>query len=302
MKLRDIALLFLLASIWGASFLFIRVAVHDFGAPTLVAVRVLLAAVVLIAIVTFMRQPTQLKAHWRKFLFLGAVNSALPFTMIATAELNLTASFAAILNATTPLFAAIVSWLWLKDPLTSRKLMGLALGLVGVTIVVGWSPFELTSPVLLSIGMMFIASFAYGTGTVYSKKAFVGVPTFTMAIGQQLGAGIIMLPLAFASPPTQVPSTGATIALLALAIVCTAFAYLIYFTLVRNVGATNTSTVTMLVPFFGILWGALFLNETIGVGQLVGFGVILFSLSLVTGINPFAQKKVVPVAVASGAD
>lgn len=293
MKLRDMATLLLLASIWGASFLFIKIGAHAFGAWVLVALRVLIASAVLFGVAQLLRQPTTLRAHWKPFLALGLVNSAIPFTLIATAELQLPASFAAILNATTPLFTSIIAFFWLKDPLTPKKLFGLAFGLVGVVMVVGWSPFELTPPVLTAILMMFGASFSYGVGTVYSKQGFSGVNTMTMAIGQQLGAGAIITPFALASLPTEPPTLGDVGAVLALAILCTAFAYILYFTLVRRVGATNTSTVTMLVPFFGILWGAIFLNESIEWGQVVGFLVILFSLTLVTGLrlSPLSQLR-----------
>lgn len=294
MKARDVGMLFLLASIWGASFLFIRMAVHDFGAPLLVAVRVILGGFILLGVARLTHQQTQLRANWGKFLLLGAINSALPFTMIATAEIYLTASFAAILNATTPFFAALMSWLVLKDALTPRKIAGLLVGLVGVAMVVGWSPLELTTEVWLAIGMMFVGSFAYGAGTVYSKKSFVGVSPFSMAVGQQLGSGALMLPLALVNLPTQTPSLPATLAVLALAVVCTAVAYVLFFTLVSRVGPTNTSTVTMLVPFFGILWGALFLGETVEVGQLLGFALILVALTQVTGLKLSWGSKPTP--------
>jgi drug/metabolite transporter (DMT)-like permease len=294
MKARDVGMLFALASIWGASFLFIRMAVHDYGAPLLVLVRVLLGGLILLGVARLTRQPTQLRAHWGKFLLLGAVNSALPFTMIASAEIHLTASFAAILNATTPFFAALMSWLVLKDALTPRKIVGLLVGLVGVAMVVGWSPLELTPEVLLAIGMMFVGSCAYGVGTVYSKKSFAGVSPFTMAIGQQLGSSVLMLPLALATLPTEVPSTSATLAVLALAVLCTAVAYVLFFTLVSRVGPTNTSTVTMLVPFFGILWGALFLGEAVEIGQLFGFALILVALTQVTGFKLGWRKEPSP--------
>jgi drug/metabolite transporter (DMT)-like permease len=294
MKPRDVAMLFVLGAIWGASFLFIRIAVPVFGPTALVTYRVFLAAIALMLYASVTGQKLTIRAYARQFLVLGALNAAVPFTLISFAELYLPASLASILNSITPLFTAILSVFFLSDPLTPKKIAGLLLGIVGVSLVVGWSPFELNSDTLISVGAMLVASLFYGMGTVFAKRTFKGLSTLTMAIGQQLGAGVVLLPLAIINFPTTM-TMEAFIPATILGLLCTAFAYLLYFTLVKNVGATNTTSVTMIVPFFGILWGAMFLGESLQVGQILGFGVILVALTLVTGVQ-LRKSKEVPVS------
>lgn len=286
------ALLLLLGAIWGSSFLFISLAVKVFGPTPLVLYRVLLAGATLLLYARISRQRLTLRENWRKFIVLGAINAAIPFSLIAFAELSLPASFASILNSVTPMFAAILSVFLLNDGLYPRRIAGLLLGVVGVALVVGWSPFELTPITLLAIAAMLVASFFYGLGTVYSKLAFRGVSTLTMAAGQQLGAGLVMTPLAVINLPDTM-TAAALIPATLLSLVGTALAYLIYFRLVASAGATNTSSVTLIVPLFGILWGVLLLNETLTAGTLLGFGVILVSLVLITGVGLPARKPAI---------
>ena len=275
----------LLAAIWGASFIFISVAAPSFGAFPLVATRVLLAAVILIIYATISRQRFwgDLVKHWRLFFVLGLVNSAIPFTLITTAELELPAAIAAILNAVTPFCSAIVAAVWLGVPFTARKVAGTLLGLVGVGFVVGLSPVPLTTPVLLAFLMMIGASMAYGTGANYSNVKFKGVAPLTLAIGQQLFSGVILLPLAILFPPQGEIPLNALFSVIGLAVISTALAYVIFFNLIARIGATNMTTVTLLVPFFSVLWQAIFLNDPLGGGPIIGLLVIVVSLLLITG-------------------
>ncbi|NOK63246.1 MAG: DMT family transporter [Chloroflexi bacterium AL-W] len=283
--IRHLGMLIVLAALWGASFLFIRVAAPVLGPFLLVVVRVLLASGVLWLYALLMKHHITMDGRWRQFVLLGTLNAAMPFTLIAIAELQLTASLAAILNATTPLFAALVAAVWINDALTLKQSFGLLLGLCGVTIVVGWSPLPLTVPVLLSVGASLTAAFFYGLGGVYAKVTFAGTSPLTMATLQQLWAGVVVLPLVVVAPPQQVPSFGIVLAVLVLAILCTALAYLLYFRLLTEVGPTSTLSVTFLVPVFGVFWSALFLQEALRAGQFVGLGIILVSLVLVTGVR-----------------
>jgi len=285
MKLRDLGLLFLLAAMWGASFLFIRLAAPALGPTVLVTARVFIAGFALLIYARMIRHDLAVRKHWRKFLLLGALNASIPFTLIATAELELTASFGAILNATTPLFGALIAAVWLKDALTARKIAGLVLGISGVAVAVGWSPIPLNLTVLLSIGASLLGAFFYGLGGVYSKVAFKGTPPLSISIGQALGAGIGLLPLALANPPQSVPPTLVIFSVLMLALPCTALAYLIYFRLIASAGPTSAMSVTFIVPVFGMIWGRIFLDEPIGAGLVTGFAVILAGLLLVTGVR-----------------
>jgi drug/metabolite transporter (DMT)-like permease len=297
MKLRDFAMLMFLASIWGASFLFIHIAVPVFGPVPLVTFRVLLAGAILLGYAYFKKETLDYRSNWKQFILLGTLNSAIPFSLIAFASLHLNTSTTALLNTSTPLFTAILSAFLLKDAFTPQKVVGLVLGVIGVGFVVGWSPFDLSTTTILAIGASLSAGFFYGLGTVFAKSHFQKIPAVTMAIGQQFGAGLVLTPFAVTNLPSTM-TTDALIPAIILGVLCTAFAYLLYFTLVRNAGATNTSTVTLLVPVFSIVWAAIFLGEEIQPGQIFGFTIILVGLVLLTGLytNFVKTKRDVKIA------
>lgn len=295
MKRHDAALLLLLAALWGASFLFVRVAVPVLGPFPLVAARVALGGTILFCYALFIGQRLDWRKNAWRYLLIGLFNNAIPFTLIATAQLNLTASFAALLNATTPLFSAIIAAVWLNDRLTAAKLVGLVLGMVGVAIVVGWQPEALDSAHLISVGLMLGATFSYGIAAVYGKIAFKGGQPIATATGQLLSSSLLMLPLAAINLPQQ-PIQPVTVAAMGgLAILSTAIAYIIYFHLIGSAGPTSAASVTLLIPFFSSLWGAVFLNEQLFVNEILGFGVILIGLCLVTGL----WKQIIPKAAVS---
>jgi drug/metabolite transporter (DMT)-like permease len=282
---RDLGALFLLGALWGASFLFIRVAVPALGPFALMELRVGFAAAVLALCAAVVGRLPQLRVRWKEFLFIGALNAAIPFSLIAAAEIYLTASLAAILNSTTVLFTAVVAAVWANETLTVRKAVGVVLGIFGVVVLVGWDPIALNGVVLLAVGAMLAASLSYGLGAVYIKRTFIGIPPLGMAIGQLTGAATLLLPLAIVSLPEERPSAAVTLSVLGLALLSTAVAYMLYFRLIGNVGPTSTVTVTLLVPVFGLLFGVVLLDEPFGPGTLVGLGIILSSVVLVTGIG-----------------
>ena len=293
MNVRDLGTLFLLAALWGGSFVFIRVAVPALGPALLMELRVFLAAAALVSYAVAVGRLGGFRSRWKRFLVLGGLNAALPFTLIAAAEINLSASLAAILNSTTPLFTAVVAALWMGESLTARKIAGLLLGVAGVTVLVGWNQQPVSGVVVLSVCASLAAALAYGLGGVYAKRAFSGAPPLTMAVGQQVAAAAILLPLA-ATLPEEAPSSTVAFSVLALALLSTALAYLLYFRLIANVGPTKTLTVTFLVPVFGVLFGVLLLGEPFGPGTLLGMGIVLASVALVAGVNlgvPGRAKK-----------
>lgn len=287
---RDLGALVLLSALWGASFIYIRVAVPALGPFVLVELRVGLAAVVLALCAALVGRLPKLRRRWRQFVLLGAVNVAIPFSLISTAEINLTASLAAILNSTTVMFTAVVAAVWMGDALTARKLVGVALGIVGVTVLVGWDPITMNWTVALSVGAMLAASLAYALGSVYAKRTFADSPPLAIASGQLTAAAMLMLPLAAVSAPEQSPSTIVVLSVLGLALPSTAVAYMLYFRLIANVGPTSTSTVTLLVPLFGLLFGVVLLDEPVGVGTLAGLVLILSSVTLITGLGATRPK------------
>jgi len=287
---RDLGALLLLSALWGASFIFIRVAVPALGPFVLVELRVGLAAVALALCAAFLGRLPKLRVRWRQFALLGMVNVAIPFSLISTAEINLTASLAAILNSTTVMFTAVVAAVWMGDALTARKVVGVVLGIVGVTVLVGWDPIVMNWVVVLSVGAMLAASLAYALGSVYAKRTFAGSPPLAIAIGQLTAAATLILPLAAVSVPDERPSTIVVLSVLGLALTSTAVAYMLYFRLIENVGPTSTATVTLLVPLFGLLFGVVLLDEPVGLGTLAGLVLILSSVTLITGLGRARQK------------
>ncbi|HZC83297.1 MAG TPA: DMT family transporter [Rubrobacter sp.] len=290
MRPRDFAGLIMLGVLWGGSFLFIRVAVPALGPFLLVELRVGLAAAALFLYALAAGSMPKIRGRWRSFLVLGFLNAAVPFSLISAAEIHLTASLAAILNSTTVMFTAIVAAVWMGDALTARKAIGIVLGIVGVSVLVGWDPLPLNGIVLLAVAAMLLASLSYALGATYAKQSFSGIPPIGMALGQLGGAVALLLPLAVVSLPERAPSTVVTFSMLGLAFLSTAVAYLIYFRLIENVGPTSTVTVTLLVPVFGLLFGVLLLEEPFGPGTLAGLGIILTSVVLITGIAPRKSK------------
>lgn len=290
MGARDLGALLLLSALWGASFIFIRVAVPALGPFVLVELRVGLAAVALALCAVLLGRLPKLRARWRQFALLGTVNAAIPFSLISAAEINLTASLAAILNSTTVMFTALVAAVWMGDALTARKVVGVVFGIIGVAVLVGWDPITLDWIVVLSVGAMLAASLSYALGAVYAKQTFAGSPPLAIAIGQMTAATMLVLPLAAVSLPDERLSTTVVLSVLGLALLSTAVAYMLYFRLIENVGPTSTSTVTLLVPLFGLLFGVLLLDEPVGLGTLAGLVLILSSVTLVTGLGAARPK------------
>nr|MDQ3643496.1 DMT family transporter [Actinomycetota bacterium] len=211
---RDLAALVTLGALWGASFLFIRVAVPALGPFVLVGLRVGLAALVLALFAVATRRALKLRGLWVPLLFLGFANTAVPFSLISAAEVNLTASLAAILNSTTVLFTALVAAVWLGDSLTSRKIVGVLLGIFGVAVLVGWDPLPLSPVVLLSVAAVLGASLCYGVGAVFTKRTFAGIPPLTLAVGQQTAAAGVMIPIALTDLPNETPSVAVALCVL----------------------------------------------------------------------------------------
>jgi drug/metabolite transporter (DMT)-like permease len=225
-----------------------------------------------------------LRERWRDYLVIGTINSALPFALYAFAEQSVSASTAAILNATSPFFGALVAALWIKEPLTLRQLAGMALGVGGVVWLVGWHGEPLTSSVIVAIFACLAAALCYGIASVYTKVRMSGVPSTSTALYSQLGAAVVLAPALSATPLPAPPSVLVTVNLLALAVASTAYAYRLYFRLIANVGPTRALTVTFLIPLFGVLWGVLFLSEPLGANMIVG-GVLILAGTWLTSLT-----------------
>ncbi len=277
------ALIFtLLAALWGGSFLFMRISAPVLGPFVVTSTRVWLAAIVLLIIAVISKQRLKPTIPWYKFLFAGAINSAIPFSCIAFAEMHINASLASILNATTPLFAALLSVLAYKESYRPRQYIGFAIGLMGVILLVGWSPLENSLAEYIAIAATLIAAFSYAVGGLYVYRHFSGENPLLLAIGQMLGAGLVLLPFTIGQLPTAMPDLHVLLALGCLGIFSTALAYVLYFYLIKVLGASKALTVTYLTPFFGILWAYLFLIEPITLAMVAGLIIILLGIFLVS--------------------
>ncbi|MEO8135399.1 MAG: DMT family transporter [Betaproteobacteria bacterium] len=284
MKRHDLVDLLLLATLWGGSFLFMRIAVPAFGPLAMVEVRVAVASLVLVAIVLRQRQAGDLIVHWWPLTVVGAVNSAIPFTLFGYALLSLSAGFGAILNATAPLFGAVIAFLWLHERLPPLRIAGLVIGFSGVTLLVWGKPSFQAGGDGWAIFAVLCATISYGIGPNYAKRNLGSVPPLVIATGSQIAAALLVLPLAVIEWPAQQPGLGAWLAVIALGVACTGFAYILYFRLIANIGPSRAIAVTFLIPAFGMLWGALFLGETVTLWMVLGCAVILVGTALATGV------------------
>ncbi|MDD1794751.1 DMT family transporter [Enterovibrio sp. ZSDZ42] len=280
---KDSLELVLLAALWGASFILIRYAVPEFGPFSLILVRVGLAASLLLPVLIVRRQFPVLKAHWFHACVVGLFSSAVPFLLFAYAMMSVTGSFASIVNAGTPIWGAIIAYLWLGESMTRNRVFGLLLGVVGVVILV-WGKLDfgdqgLGFPVLAVLG----ATFMYGIAASYTKRFLHDIPPLVTATGSQIGATLSLLPFGIYFWPDAAPSGAGWIAAMVLGFASTGFAYVIFFRLIANVGPANTMTVTFLIPLFAAVWGAMFLGEVITIRMMLGALTIFLGTALATG-------------------
>jgi drug/metabolite transporter (DMT)-like permease len=286
--------LLVLAALWGASFLFIRVGVAEFGVAPLMALRVGIGALCLLIVLAARRPLRESAATFRArawpLLVVGILNSAAPFCLFAYAELTLPAGVTSVINASTPLWGALVAFLWLKDRLSALRTVGLAVGFAGVLLLV-WNQVDSpagashTAPLAtaLAAGAALGATLLYGIAANYTKRYLSGVDALSVAAGTMTGATLVLVPFAVVAWPAAPVSLHAWAAVVGLGVACTGVAYLLYFHLLAVAGPARAITVTFVIPIFGILWGALFLGETVSPGMLAGCVVIVVGTALATG-------------------
>jgi drug/metabolite transporter (DMT)-like permease len=281
---RDVVELLVLAALWGAAFLFMRIAAPVFGPIALVFIRVAGAALLLLPLLAARGELAALGRHWRTIAVVGLVNSALPFLCFAYAALSLTAGLSAIFNSATPLFAAIVAWLWLGDRLTPLRVVGLAMGFAGV-LWLGWDKAEFTpGGTAWAIGACLLATMSYGIAPNLTKRHLAGVPPLAVAAGSQVAAALLLALPALVAWPTAAPSAHAWLVAGLLSIFGTGLAYILYFRLIAHAGPTNAVAVTYLVPLFAVLWGGVFLDERLTPTIVAGCAVIFIGTALATGV------------------
>lgn len=291
MKIKDALDLLILSALWGASFLFMRIATPEFGPVVLAALRVGIGTLVLLPILMWHADFGALKDNWGKLTWTGILNTAIPFMLFPFSTLYLTAGFTAILNATAPIFTVLIAWIWFSTKLDAGRIVGFVVGIGGVVVLV-WdkASFDLGG-VSLAILAAIVASVFYGIGGNYTKKYLQGVSSLAVATGCQLAATVVLLPGAIALWPDGPVSARAWLAVIAMGVFSTGFAYILYFRLIANVGPSSAITVTYLVPGFAVLWGAMFLGETVTSSMVIGCAIILAGTSLATGMLPIGKKQ-----------
>jgi len=288
MRLREVADLVLLAAIWGSSFLFIRIAAPAFGPVALVEVRMVSGALVLLPLLAAGVGLGALRTHARPIALISVINFALPFVLVTYAMLTLTAAFASLLNGTVPMWTALIAALWFGERVRPAQWLGLAVGAIGVGVLVGdritlggagtaWTGTIAVGAALL--GMMF-----YGLSANVAKRTLGGVPPLATATGSQIGAAVLLAPLAAVTWPADNPSIGSWSAAIVLGVLCTGFAHVLFFRLIERVGAMRAANVTYLIPLFATLWGTLFLAEPLTLRLVTGGAILLAGTALALGV------------------
>ena len=275
MRRADIARLLALAIIWSASFVFIRVLAPVLGPVWVATARLLLGGAALSLAFLALRRHGDVRQHWRAYLFVGVLNSSLPFLLFAYAALELPASYLVILNAALPLFGAVASAVWLDEPLTTGKVAGLAAGVAGVMLVSRAGPIVPDAAFGVAVAASLGAVLCYALAGVWLKRRGVSLQPIAVAGWSQLLGGLALLPFAAFAPVHGAITLGVIINVLLLALVCSAVAYVLYFRLIADVGPTRAMTVTFLMPAFGMLWGHWFLDETITMPMVAGAALVV---------------------------
>jgi drug/metabolite transporter (DMT)-like permease len=295
MNRRYLPMLVLLALIWGSSFMFIKVAVRDLDPATLVLGRLGVAALTLAVVVPLALGGTltrsELLAHWPWLAVIGLLNTAVPFWLLSWGETRIDSGLASIIQASVPIFNALLAFGFFHNQrVTGRSLVGVAVGFVGVALLVGAQPQAKILGALAVVGM----ATCYAAGGLLAKHHLSDVRPQAVALGTTLVAAMAMLPTGIAFAPHHVPGWEPIGSVVFLGVVGTAFAYLLFYTIIAGAGAAYASLVTYLVPPVALAYGAVFLDEGIGWPAVVGLVLILTGVALGTA----RRRRVVPVRAA----
>ena len=293
----DIVRLLSLAAIWGASFLFMRIIAPVIGTIPTAFFRVSIAATGLLVILAMMRVSWDFQGKFKTVLLLGVINSGIPATMYSVAAQVLPAGYSAIFNATTPLMGVLIGGLFFSERLTPSKIAGVCLGLFGVGVLTRAGPVAFDMELLMGALACLLATTCYGFAGFLARRWLDqrgGLDSRLAALGSMLGASLFLLPLfawsAIRHPPVSWGGWPVWLSLLGLGLVCTAFAYILYFRLLTSIGPVKSMTVTFMIPPFGVLWGALLLDEPLSMAHLYGGLLIAGALWLVLRPGKLAKS------------
>ena len=287
--------LVLLGMLWGASFLFMRIGAPEFGALPAASVRVAIATLFLLPLLLARGDWSSFRQYWKPALSIGVLNSGLPFAFFCFALLTINSGLAAVLNATVPMFGALVAWGFFGERPDRSRTLGLVIGFAGVAMLAGRSAGLQSGAdedaARWAIGACLAACICYAFAASLTRKHLSGVPPLATATGSQIGATLALALPAIWLWPAQMPSLKAWLALLALGTACTGLAYILFFKLISNVGPAKTLTVTFVVPVFALFYGAVFLGETL-TPWMLGCGlVVVCGTALATGLLRLPERK-----------
>ncbi len=284
----------LLALLWGSSFLFMREGAHEFGPFATAWVRISLAALILTPVLIWRREVRVLKQHWRPALSSGLLNAGIPFACYAYALMHINTGLTSILNATTPLFGALIAWVWLGDKLNVTRALGLALGFTGVVLlandVPGGISFKAGGSGFAVVACL-VATFCYGVAGSFTKRYLHNVPSLVTTTGSLWGASLGLTVPALLSWPSDMPSLHAWGALGIAGLLCTALAYVLYFRLMARTGPARAMTVTYLIPVFANVFGVIFLDEMVTHWMMECALVIVLGTALASGLIQRKKPK-----------
>lgn len=276
-----------LAFLWGSSFLFMRTGAQAFGPFATAFVRIGLGALALTPLLLWQGHLRSMAGHWRALTLAGALNSALPFSLYSYALLSISTGLSSILNASTPLFGALIARLWLKEPLPGMRVVGLMIGFAGVVALTsrsgsGWAGLDGSGSAAWLACLL--ATVCYGFAACYTKKHLQALPSLVNATGSLWAATAMLAPLAWWTWPVQAPPVSAWLSLAVAGVFSTALAYLLYFRLLMRIGPTRSMSVTYLIPVFANLLGVLVLDEVVTGWMLGCAAVILLGTALASGV------------------
>ena len=274
--------LIILSAIWGSSFLFLRLATPEFGPVFLIEMRVLSGLIVLLPIVLLLDKFKEFKSNWKMIAIVSLMNMAIPFCFFAYSSLFIGAGLLSIINATVPMFTAVVAYAHYGEKLSKGGFLGLMLGFLGVVALM-FNPNEsLGSSGFLAIPSALFACSLYGIAINLTANNLRGVSGLTITTGGLFFSTLVLLPFAFLGQPEVLPKGNIWWSVFALGVICTGFGFIMFYRLVDRVGTSRAIMTTYLIPVFSILWGSIFLSEIITFNMVFGFILILFGVGLTT--------------------
>jgi drug/metabolite transporter (DMT)-like permease len=293
MRPRYLVMLLALSAIWGSSFMWIKIGVRELSPATLVLGRVGIAALTLIPVVLVALGPrralAELRRHWRPLFVVGALNSSVPFWLLSWSETRIDSGLAAIIQAAAPIFLALLALRFVpSERVGGWRLVGLLVGFAGVGLLVG---VQHGGDVLAALAVVGTA-LCYAGGILYAGRRLSGVQPMVTALGTMTAATVLSVPAGIAQAPGSVPSAETIAAVLVLAVVCSAIAYILYFAIMAGAGASRAILITYLVPAVAVFYGAVFLSEPLTASSLAGLALILAGVALGTGaVSPVASRR-----------